>query len=130
LKYYVPGISPGISQEYQEYMELIGLVTARSDGGTPLAMDFRIKLLRAMRYSPIVLSCLSLLLSCSYQLGRETAAIAHHLDAICGAAFLSALAGLVAGLYVLPKDPASRVVKYGTWLSLVALILNLFGLSL
>jgi hypothetical protein len=56
--------------------------------------------------------------------------IQHHLDAIAGFSMLAALLGVVAGLATLRLRGRSRLLTFGTILSVVVLLWCLFGLSL
>ena len=86
------------------------------------------------KYGPVVLGCNSILFSSIYLLGRTSGTLGHtiflHLDAVGAVSAYSAIGGVGVGAYLLCKDRGSRVVQYGTGLSLIALVLGAIGLPL
>lgn len=94
----------------------------------------KVKLSQFWNYSPLVLGCNSILFSSLYLLGRTPGPIGHaiflHFDAVGAVSGYSAICGVGVGAYLLKEDRTCRIIQCGFGLSLVALILGVFGLPL
>lgn len=94
----------------------------------------------SLAFLPTLLGSVGLIGLVVYQVQRTSAFahsfhsfdrfIQHHLDAIAGYSSLSALLGILAGLLILRSRGQSRIVAFGTILSLFVLVWCVFGLSL
>lgn len=87
-----------------------------------------------LRYIPVFCASMSIALSALDYAAHSFMGVAHvfarHLDAIELPDFLFALTGAVLGVVFLQRRSKDTVLKFGTLLSVLALLLSTFGLPL
>ena len=102
--------------------------------------DQRIKTVGPVKFLPVLLGSVGLLVATAYEAQRDgfflrslrplDRFIQHHLDAVASSAFLAAMLGVGVGLLVLRTRGRSWLVSFGMVLSLVVLLWSFLGLSL